>query len=951
MWDLHFHTPSSFDCLDKGVTNDDIVATLVSAGVSVVAITDHHTIDVDRVEGLRAGANGELAVLPGIEVRTELGGRDSVHVVGILPEDCDLRLAWDTIRVKHKIDQQIAEHGDEGVYVIFRAFARDVHDLGGLTIVHAGSKSNSIEEISGSTAFKLALKSDMAREASDVFEIANVANVNAYHEIVFPAIQKELPLVVCSDSHRLSEYSAPRCWLKADPSFYGLSQVIHDPRDRVFLGDTPPALVRVNENKRKYMASISYGKVEGSDLDETWFDGRSVALNSGLVAIIGNKGSGKSALSETMGLLGGCPLRKDFSFLHPDRFLHGRKPKAGHFKGSLEWADGSVTSLVLDQPNDELEERVRYVPQNYLESVCNELRAGDDSEFSRQIEQVILSHVPPGEREGHATLKSLLDDWTAEIKAGVSHARERITSLNIEIAKTERQLLPEYRKALEQNLTSKRKELEVLDQARPAAVAKPTDDPATSPEMKANLAKAESLDGQIQDLEGLVRDNQRSQQEVKRAILSCEKLSQAVDNFQAHYEDLCAVWQAEGDQAGLAIADVVTHGVSKDVLEARTLALRSQLNALAGQVDPLVDGSLVWRLQSTKEVLAAERAELSAPSQAHQAYLDAERDWSQKRDALVGDPQTPESLSWYEARIAAIEDLPADLDDLVSKRAGLCAEVFEGLSKWRAVLETAYGAVQRYIDEHPLTSARAQFEFSAAITEIDLVDGFFGIVHQGRRGSFCREGSATLRRLIDSADFGSAEGALSFVHEVIEHLSVDKRTDDCAEVSIEDQLKEGKSRSDLYDLLFCLEYLQPTYSLRWAGKALDLLSPGERGALLLVFYLLIDKDTCPLLIDQPEENLDNQTVYQILVPCINEARRRRQIVLVTHNPNLAVVCDADQVIAASLDAEGSCALSYASGAIENPSTSEAIVDVLEGTKPAFEKRERKYAAALPDWSV
>jgi len=267
------------------------------------------------------------------------------------------------------------------------------------------------------------------------------------------------------------------------------------------------------------------------------------------------------------------------------------------------------------------------------------------------------------------------------------------------------------------------------------------------------------------------------------------------------------------------------------------------------------------------------------------------------------------------------------------------------------VLETAYGAVQRYIDEHPLTSARAQFEFSAAITEIDLVDGFFGIVHQGRRGSFCREGSATLRRLIDSADFGSAEGALSFVHEVTEHLSVDRRTDGCAEVSIEDQLKDGKSRSDLYDLLFCLEYLQPTYSLRWAGKALDLLSPGERGALLLVFYLLIDKDTCPLLIDQPEENLDNQTVYQILVPCINEARRRRQIVLVTHNPNLAVVCDADQVIAASLDAEGSCALSYASGAIENPSTSEAIVDVLEGTKPAFEKRERKYAAALPDWSV
>ena len=155
----------------------------------------------------------------------------------------------------------------------------------------------------------------------------------------------------------------------------------------------------------------------------------------------------------------------------------------------------------------------------------------------------------------------------------------------------------------------------------------------------------------------------------------------------------------------------------------------------------------------------------------------------------------------------------------------------------------------------------------------------------------------------------------------------------------------------MYDVLYCLGYLEPTYSLRWAGKGLDLLSPGERGALLLVFYLLIDKDKNPLLIDQPEENLDNRTVYKNLVPCVNEARRRRQIILVTHNPNLAVVCDADQVIAASLASDGSCALSYTSGAIENPRTSEAIVDVLEGTKPAFEKRDHKYAAALTDWLI
>ena len=101
---------------------------------------------------------------------------------------------------------------------------------------------------------------------------------------------------------------------------------------------------------------------------------------------------------------------------------------------------------------------------------------------------------------------------------------------------------------------------------------------------------------------------------------------------------------------------------------------------------------------------------------------------------------------------------------------------------------------------------------------------------------------------------------------------------------------------EVYDLVFGLSYLIPRFELRWQDKALDQLSPGERGTLLLVFYLLVDKLDTPLIVDQPEENVDNQTITSLLVPAIKEAKRRRQIVMVTHNPTLAVVCDADQVI-------------------------------------------------------
>ena len=72
------------------------------------------------------------------------------------------------------------------------------------------------------------------------------------------------------------------------------------------------------------------------------------------------------------------------------------------------------------------------------------------------------------------------------------------------------------------------------------------------------------------------------------------------------------------------------------------------------------------------------------------------------------------------------------------------------------------------------------------------------------------------------------------------------------------------------------------------------LSPGERGMVLLVFYLALSKDNIPLITDQPEDNLDNQSVYKKLVPCINEAKNNRQVIIVTHNPNIAVACDAEQ---------------------------------------------------------
>ena len=125
------------------------------------------------------------------------------------------------------------------------------------------------------------------------------------------------------------------------------------------------------------------------------------------------------------------------------------------------------------------------------------------------------------------------------------------------------------------------------------------------------------------------------------------------------------------------------------------------------------------------------------------------------------------------------------------------------------------------------------------------------------------------------------------------------------------------------------------------GSDLEELSPGERGIVLLIFYLALSKEKSPIIIDQPEDNLDNQSVYSKLVPCISAAKKKRQVIIVTHNPNIAVACDAEQIIYCHMD-KNNCKVDYEAGAIEKEEIRKHVIDVLEGTMPAFDLRKKKY---------
>ncbi|HEA9924686.1 TPA: DNA repair protein [Yersinia enterocolitica] len=140
-------------------------------------------------------------------------------------------------------------------------------------------------------------------------------------------------------------------------------------------------------------------------------------------------------------------------------------------------------------------------------------------------------------------------------------------------------------------------------------------------------------------------------------------------------------------------------------------------------------------------------------------------------------------------------------------------------------------------------------------------------------------------------------------------------------------------------------YLTVRAEFEYKGKTVEKLSAGQRGTFYVCLKLATDTFGSPFVFDQPEDDLDNDFIMHNLVPLFRKIKQYRQVIIVTHNANLVVNCDAEQVIIASNIDE---VISYRCGALEDGeqahgnSMRKAICDVLEGGLHAFEAREQKY---------
>jgi ABC-type lipoprotein export system ATPase subunit len=946
-WDLHFHTPASFDYENKSITNEEIIDALQQAGVAAVAVTDHHFIDVQRIKNLQDLGKNRITVFPGIEFRTELGGKETIHCIGIFPESAELEETWTKLQGKLAITPgDVRKKGNEKIYVQFTEACKVIKELGGLVSVHAGKKTNSIENIGNNEDFKMAFKKDLVEQHIDIYEAKSPSDVQAYRTKVFPNLGFTLPVITGSDNHNIKDYKHQHpCWIKADCTFQGLVHVLNEPIDRIFIGERPHALERVHLKKTKYLESISIRKKQDSDLDEHWFDS-DIKLNSGLVAIVGNKGSGKSALADIIGLLGSSKNSRFFSFLSSSRFKQPKKNRSEQFIAEATWrTTHTVRKSLADKVNEEETEIVNYLPQDFLERICNSIEDDTETSFGKALRQVIYSHVSDPERLGFGSLDELLDYKTKEtIEAIELQKRELTDRLKNHLVLIDKSQ-PSYKKSLENDLETKRAELNAHENARPQEVSKP-ETGSCSTNTKSRVEKdIEDKENELKVLTEKINSSLEKQAFFTKKLVAAKKLLQRMDNIEASIRSFASESVLDLVILELTVESILKFDIDRNRVEKILFSSNCALETCEKSLGDGYSGGLLHDRGLKLDELESLKAGLDAPNKRFQEYLFSLNKWQERLSEIVGNPDTPATIEFMESRLAILKDLP----DEIEKSWGRCLEISRlihiELNKLSLAHRNAFKAVQNFVENHKLAKQKFDLSFDSALVANGFSNKFLSFINQGRRGTFngVNEGRQRIDGILAASDFESWLGVESFLSTIHESLQKDERQTPAMPVSMSDQMVAGPTSClELLSFVLGLEYIRPKVRLRWAGKDIEQLSPGERGTLLLVFYLLIDKSDTPLVIDQPEENLDNQTVVDFLVPSIKEARERRQIILVTHNPNLAVVCDADQVIYASIDKNDGNRISYESGAIENPRINQRIVDVLEGTRSAFDNRDSKY---------
>jgi hypothetical protein len=911
--DLHLHTPASHDFTNRAsVSLPEWVAAARAAKLDVVAVTDHNTGSlISAIQAAAQEPGRPLTVLPAVELTVDPGvhllilfdpARNADAVAALLGAvgipDGDV--GHDQACAPHSVTQVMTIAHQRGAICI----AAHVNDVKGILGVFQPGQS--LRQVITSP---LLLAAEVNTTSPELLEYLDDTKTG-YRRSLGP-----LPRLTFSDAHSLGDIGTRTTWIKMTrPDLEGLRLAL-DGSPSVRVGDAGLG----DPNQHAPLA------IEAIEIVDSKYIGRDrpflVAFNPWLNAIIGGRGTGKSSVVEFLRIA-----------LRRERELRGRivedfeefkkVPQSRGDRGLLT----ENTRVAVTYRKDGVCFRVQWDQEATLAPIEELQPDATWTPSEGDVEQRFPARIYSQKQifELARDPEALLDivDETPEVDARAWHERWR------------------------------------REEARFLALR------AQGREVAAGLAEVPRLRGELEDVTRklavfetaghaiVLRDYQTRRRQERAVEAWGESFGSAGDRLRALADEITPetdpTFLLETEPTFLAPDDETSRSLLQAVETAssRLEAIRDALLELAANADSAIaDWRRAVETSSWKASVAAAVA----------SYDDL---IAKLREEGAGEPgeygrlvqlrQTLETrLKQLEARRSTLADLDAQAEasfaslntlrgELTTRRDRFLSGILHDNPHVRIEV-VPYGGVSVVELQLRALLGIDDLRFQRDVGAVEDSSGLLGDLYQGYRAT------------IETADATArGEAVAAFEARLVslkDRLEILARGASPAPVVRDQRFATYVSslvpeKLDRLAIWFPPDSLRISYSPRNDGQGFRPItegSPGQKTAALLAF--LLTYGTEPMVLDQPEDDLDNHLIYDLIVNQLRAIKQRRQVIVVTHNPNIVVNGDAELVVA--LDVRAGQTRAICTGGLQEQTVRDEICRVMEGGREAFELRYRR----------
>ncbi|MFV7706980.1 TrlF family AAA-like ATPase [Shewanella algae] len=902
-FDFHTHTPASFDygksdsSLKTSKTARDWLLDYIAKGIECVAVTDHNS--GDWIDGLKDAADTlrteghSIFVFPGVEITAN----SNIHILGIFDPhassaDISAVIGASKFRGTKGDSDSVAEESAENVI-------KEIISAGGVAIpAHIDMKAGLCQQHSAHTI-------------RQVCEHANAV------EIIFPDQERadaplsryknlsiDLPSIIGSDAHHPNDIGRAYTWVKmSTPSIEGLKLALVDGSSSVIRSD----------NETKNPNSSSNTLLRSVTIESAKYAGRSAPLkiefNPWLNSIIGGRGSGKSSVLEFIRL--GMDRARDLDVLNPNNeirrsFESFTKVSASRDSEGVMLENTKISCVYM---RDEVHYLLTWTKENNRVSICRydgQQWISEEGEAHSRFPIKIFSQKQIFDlAKNPNTLLRLMDESST---VGFQQWKMEWTEKNSHF----------------QTLCSQKRELQ------------------------SKLNNRNILLGQLSDVEQKIKAIEKSgHTDILTSYQAYSGKRTNVSQYEAAIENLKLQGESISNAASISVVDESAFD-TQSASEAEVLAKLKGLNESALSFIESINlavGSLQNELTQFKswyggsdfnkshievnrkydELIEGLRSE-GVDSPADYARLIGERDTIKK---------SLDAMALVSTQIAEVEEaINSAYQEIIDCRKKLTVSRLEFLQQNLAGNSSIQVELAPFSDVDHIEESfrgvigRTDSAFSGDIFDLDRECGFLYNLN--------KELSATVR----SGDSNNLEAWLSKIHAFKEQV-LNFNSGEIQGVKI------GKRFSDFMASLSPQSFDQintwfpeDKLSIKFYDgnrfKDVSQGSAGQKASAILSF--LLSYGTEPLVLDQPEDDLDNGLITSLIVSKLHENKASRQIIVVTHNPNIVVNGDSEYVIA--LEDRGQIN-PIASGALQEVNVRKNVCEIMEGGEIALQQRYKR----------